>query len=91
MPPHCPIIAFFSKNSLTNLKRSAAITSEKSALKTQMKHVLKAIADQNKTAAVEANDLLNSRLDKAVTSGICHKNYASRQKARFSKAINALV
>ncbi|HBS91884.1 MAG TPA: 30S ribosomal protein S20 [Erysipelotrichaceae bacterium] len=85
-----PNIKSQKKRSLTNLKRAAATTSEKSALKTQMKKVLAAIKAQDKDAATEGYVLLNSLLDKAVTSGIFHKNYASRQKARFSKHINSL-
>jgi len=85
-----PNIKSQKKRSLTNLKRAAANTSEKSALKTQMKHLSKAIADQNKEVALEQYNTLNSRLDKAVTSGIFHKNYASRQKSRYFKQINSI-
>ena len=85
-----PNIKSQKKRSLTNLKRAVANTSEKSALKTQMKKVLAAIKAEDKAAASEAYVELNSRLDKAVSSGIFHKNYATRQKSRISKHINAL-
>ncbi len=85
-----PNIQNQKKRAITNLKRSAANTSEKSALKTAMKHVVKAISEGDKAKATEALDQLNSRLDKAVSSGIHHKNYASRQKARFAKAIDQM-
>jgi len=83
-----PQIKSQKKRSLTNLKRSIAVTSEKSALKSAIKNVLKAAASQDKDAAVKAFDVANSRLDKSVSSGIHHKNYAARQKARLAKAVN---
>ena len=85
-----PQIKSQKKRSLTNLKRSIAVTSEKSALKSAIKNVLKAAASQDKDAAAKAFDVANSRLDKSVSSGIHHKNYAARQKARLSKAVNSI-
>jgi small subunit ribosomal protein S20 len=85
-----PQIKSQKKRALTSLKRSTAVTSEKSYLKTAFKNVLKAVAVKDVDAAKAAYDLANSRLDKSVTSGIHHKNYAARQKARLSKAINSL-
>jgi small subunit ribosomal protein S20 len=85
-----PQIKSQKKRALTNLKRSAAVTSEKSALKTAIKAVLKAVDAKDATQAKLAYDSVNSKLDKAVSSGIHHKNYAGRQKARLSKAVNAL-
>ena len=85
-----PQIKSQKKRALTNLKRSAAVTSEKSALKTAIKAVLKAVDAKDATQAKLAYDSVNSKLDKAVSSGIQHKNYAGRQKARLSKVVNAL-
>jgi small subunit ribosomal protein S20 len=85
-----PQIKSQKKRSLTNLKRSIAVTSEKSALKSAIKNVLKAAVSQDKDAAVKAFDVVNSRLDKSVSSGIHHKNYAARQKARLAKAVNSI-
>ena len=85
-----PQIKSQMKRALTNLKRSTAVTSEKSALKTSIKKVLKAVEAKNAAAAKAAYDLVNAKLDQAVSSGIHHKNYAARQKARLSKLINAL-
>ncbi len=83
-----PQIKSQKKRALTNLKRSAAVTSEKSALKTAVKSVLKAIDAKDAAAAKTLFDAANSKLDKSVTSGIHHKNYAARQKSRLSKAIS---
>ena len=49
--------------------------------------------DDNKSrrkAAKEAYNTANKKLDKAVAKGICHKNFAARQKSRLSKKINGL-
>jgi len=78
------------KRSITNLKRHSAVQSEKSALKSTLKNVYKAIQENDKDLAVSGYNTACSKLDKAVSSGIFHKNYASRQKSRLSKAINAI-
>jgi small subunit ribosomal protein S20 len=86
-----PNIQNQKKRAITNLKRDAVNTSQRTALRTQMKNVLKLIEEQDKEKATVALNVLNSHLDKAVTSGIQHKNYASRQKARFAKLVKQLV
>ena len=85
-----PQIKSQKKRALTNLKRGLAVTSEKTALKTAIKNVLKAVEAKDATAAKSAFDVANSKLDKAVSSGIHHKNYAARQKARLATKINTL-
>ena len=85
-----PNIKSQKKRSITNLKRNAAMTAEKSALKTAIKEVLVAVEAQDKEKAVAAYNVANSLLDKAVTSHLKHKNYVARQKARLAKAVNAL-
>lgn len=85
-----PNIQNQKKRAITNLKREAANTSQRSALRTQMKNVLKLVEEQDKEKATAALNQLNSHLDKAVTSNIQHKNYASRQKAKFAKLVQQL-
>ena len=85
-----PNIKSQKKRSITNLKRNAAMTAEKSALKTAIKEVLVAVEAQDKEKAVAAYNVANSLLDKAVTSHLKHKNYVARQKARLAKAVNSL-
>ncbi len=75
----------------TNNKRNRVVSSEQSALKTAIKAVLKAVEANDKAAAVVAYNNVNSMLDASVTSGIHHRNYASRQKSRLSKLVNALA
>ena len=74
----------------TNEKRRLLNASFKAALRTAIKNVELAIANNNAAAAVEAYNTANKKLDKAVAKGICHKNYAARQKSRLSKKINGL-
>lgn len=85
-----PNIQNQKKRAITNVRRAAANTSQRTALRTQMKKVLVLIEEEDKAKATVALNELNSRLDKAVTSGIQHKNYASRQKARFAKLVQKL-
>ena len=76
------------KRALTNAKKNLQNTSDKSRLKTAIKNVLKAVEENNKENAVVALNECNSLLDKAVISGIKHKNYVSRQKARLQTLVN---
>ena len=85
-----PNIKSQKKRAVTNLKENAAHKAQKSELKTAMKKVLKAVEAKDKEAAVAALPEAVSLLDKSVTSGIHHKNYADRQKSRLTKAVNSL-
>lgn len=85
-----PNIKSQKKRAMTNLKRNAAVSSEKSALKTAIKNVRKAIEAGDKAAATSALNVAYAKLDTAVSNGIHHANYAKRQKSRLSQAVNAL-
>ncbi|MCF0111475.1 MAG: 30S ribosomal protein S20 [Erysipelotrichaceae bacterium] len=86
-----PNIKSQKKRVLTNMKRNAAVSSERSAMKTAIKNVLKAVDANDKAAAEEALKVANSKLDKAVAGKIQHKNYAARQKARLAKAVSSIA
>lgn len=86
-----PQIQSQKKRVKTNNKRTLAVASQKSALKTAIKKVLTAIDAKDKEVAVAAYNEASSKLDKAVAKGIHHKNYATRQKSRLAKAINAIA
>ena len=79
------------KRVLTNNKKRAINAAKKSALKTAIKNVLVAVDANDKAAAVEAYNLASSKLDKAIASGLHHKNYVARQKARLANAINKIA
>lgn len=74
----------------TNEKRRQFNASYKASMRTAIKNVEVAIENKNVEAAKEAYNTANKKLDKAVAKGICHKNFAARQKSRLSKKINGL-
>ena len=74
----------------TNEKRRQSNASYKASMRTAIKNVEVAIENKNVEAAKEAYNTANKKLDKAVAKGICHKNFAARQKSRLSKKINGL-
>ena len=78
------------KRNLTNEKRRLRNASFKSGLKTAIKEVETAVADNNKEAALTALSTANKKLDKSVSKGINHKNYVARQKSRLAKLVNSL-
>ncbi len=78
------------KRAVTNMKKNVANSAQKTALKTALKDVFTAVAENNKEKATAAFDKANSLLDKSLTSHIKHKNYVARQKSRLSKAINSI-
>ncbi|MEG6575504.1 30S ribosomal protein S20 [Caldibacillus debilis] len=75
----------------TNEKRRARNASMKSAMRTAMKKVEIAVANQDAEAAKEALKLAVRKLDKAVTKGLIHKNTANRHKSLLAKKVNALI
>lgn len=78
------------KRNVQNEKKRLANASFKSSLKTAIKGVEQAVANNEKEKAIENLSLAYKKLDKAVTKGIHHKNYANRQKARLSHKVNSL-
>ncbi len=85
-----PNIKSQKKRSITNIKRNAAVKSQKSELKSLIKNVLLAVEANDNEKAVATYNEVSSKLDKSITSNIHHKNYVSRQKARLSKAVNSI-
>ena len=85
-----PQIQSQKKRVKTNNKAHKLVVSRKTALKTSIKKVLAAVDAKDKDAAVVAYNECCSKLDSAVTRGVHHKNYASRQKSRLARAINSI-
>ena len=85
-----PNIKSQKKRVITNNKRHEIVKSKKSAVKTAIKNVEKAVAANDLAAAQEAYKIACSRIDKSVTAGVHHKNYANRQKSRLSTLVNSL-
>lgn len=74
----------------TNEKRRQFNASFKTSMRTAIKNVEVAVENNDAATAKEAYNTANKLLDKAVSKGICHKNFAARQKSRLSKKINGL-
>ncbi|MFO7897600.1 MAG: 30S ribosomal protein S20 [Planctomycetota bacterium] len=64
--------------------------SQRSALRTQLKKVARAVeAGQRETAEAELGKAIRM-LDKAAGKGLIHRNQAARRKARLSAKVAAL-
>ena len=59
-----------------------------SSMRTAIKKVRVAVKQGDKAIAEENLKVANQKIDKAVKSGLIHKNKAARDKSSLSKAIN---
>ena len=65
-------------------------TSQRSAMRTSVKALQKAIDDGNKEQATAAYKAAVPVLDRMARKGLVHKNAAARSKSRLNRAIRAL-
>ena len=79
------------KRDITNNKKRLLNNSLASSLKTAVKAFEAAVVAGDKAKAQEAFNFACKKIDKAVTKGLHHKNYAARQKSRLAKALNAMA
>lgn len=78
------------KRILTNEKKRMRNKVPKTSMRTAIKNLEKAVELKDRDLENEKL-LLNvafSKIDRAVSKGIVHKNYASRQKSRLQKKIS---
>ncbi len=73
-----------------SLDRRAKNRSVRSAVRTQIKKVRKAIEEKNLEACAEQFKLACKKLDQAAAKKVIHANAAARTKSRLSKAILAV-
>lgn len=59
----------------------------RASMRTAIKNVEKAT---EKTVALEKLNIAIQKIDKAVSKGLVHKNYAARQKSRLTKKVNEM-
>ncbi|MDP4097022.1 30S ribosomal protein S20 [Paenibacillus terreus] len=85
-----PNIKSAVKRVKTSEKRRALNASQKSALRTAVKAADTALANNEAETAAAAFKAASTKLDKAVTKGLIHKNAAARKKSRLAKKLNAL-
>jgi len=64
--------------------------SQRSAMRTYLKNVIKAIESDDKSKAEEAYKLAVSSVDRMANKGLIHKNKAARHKSRLYKHIQAM-
>ncbi|WP_269412148.1 30S ribosomal protein S20 [Lentibacillus daqui] len=74
-----------------NNKNRAQNQSEKTEMRSQIKHVEKFIAASDAENAKAALHSATKSIDKAVQKGIIHKNNGNRQKARLAQKINNIA
>lgn len=60
-------------------------------MRTQMKRVLEAIANGDKTNAQKELALAMRRIDKAAKTRVIHPNNASRKKSGLTRKVNAMA
>lgn len=74
--------------SATKAERNKAIRSE---VKTCIKKVEAAVANNDKAAADSALTVAISTINKAASKGIYHKNNSARKISRLTKAVNKIA
>ena len=79
------------KRILVNRTKYERNKSVKSSVKTAIKNVEAAVAQNDKAAATTALTTATVVISKAASKGIYHKNNAARKVSRLTKAVNALA
>ncbi len=72
-------------------KRRARNVAQRSAFRTLIRNVIKAIEAKDKTRAEAAFKAMTPVLDRSATKGLVHKNKAARHKSRLAQRIKALA
>ncbi len=78
------------KRILVGKKKEMRNKAVKSEVKTVVKNVEAAVAVGNKEDADKALTLATSKISKAASKGILHKNTASRKISRLTLAVNKI-
>ena len=86
-----PNIKSAKKRVLVIEKKTMQNKAIKSALKTQIKKFLEAVAAGDKEAATRLFPETVSAIDAAATKGVIHKNNANNRKAKLAKKLAAMA
>ncbi len=78
------------KRILVNRTKAARNKSIRSAVKTSIKKVENAVAENNKEAAAQELKGAIKTISMAATKGVYHKNNAARKVSRLTKAVNSI-
>lgn len=85
-----PNIKSAKKRVITSAKKEKNNTVGTSSMKTAIKKCRTAIQSGDKTAADEKLKVAIKRIDKAMASGLIHKNKAAREKSKLTKIKNEM-
>ncbi|MCY8484337.1 30S ribosomal protein S20 [Bacillus atrophaeus] len=85
-----PNIKSAIKRTKTNNERRAHNATIKSAMRTAIKQVEASVANNEADKAKTALSEAAKRIDKAVKTGLVHKNAAARYKSSLTKKVNGL-
>jgi len=86
-----PIIKSSIKDLRRTARRSAVNRAVKGKLRSALKKVRTAVADNQVESARTALAAATPTLDRAVTKGVLHKNAAARHKSRLTRKLNQLT
>jgi small subunit ribosomal protein S20 len=79
-----------TKRARQAVKHHSANASKRSAMRTHLKRVKKAIEAADKDAATSSYQAAVPAIDRMANRGLIHKNKAARHKSRLNAAIRAL-
>lgn len=85
-----PNIKSAKKRMRSNAKKADVNTLVTSSMRTAIKKFENVVKAENKEEASNALNIALQRIDKAVSSGLVHKNKAARLKSRLTKMKNGL-
>ena len=74
----------------TNAVRTERNRAYKSELRTYIRHFREAVESGDREKATEALRTASTKLDKAVTKGVIHRNQAANRKSSIAKRAAAL-
>lgn len=85
-----PNIKSAKKRMRSSVKRTEANTLVNSSMRTAIKKFEKEVKAGNKDEASNNLNIAIQRIDKAMSSGLVHKNKAARLKSRLTKMKNSM-
>ncbi len=85
-----PNIKSAKKRMRSSAKKTEVNTFISSSMRTAVKKVERSVKEGNKEAAANNLNIAIQRIDKAMSSGLVHKNKAARLKSRLTKMKNSM-
>ena len=85
-----PNIKSAKKRMRSNAKKAEVNTIVNSSMRTAIKKFKKEVKNGNKEEAKNNLNIAYQRIDKAMGSGLVHKNKAARLKSRLTKMMNSM-